>query len=287
MARDGADKRTRVLVVEDIETLRESYMLNLELEGEFRVHGARDLQEAITALARCTYHVALVDIMLAGESDESNRDGVTVLERIRDLGEGTQAVALSGQRHTQLAAQIVRDYGAFDYLDKNEVSQVGFAAIAAKVTAAATASPVGAVPSWDAIAATLGDGRSEAVFVSELMGELKFKGGAATLTSVLPAAAQHLAPLAPATTGGGVSLDPAQGTFHGSFWSKGQGCAIDFAIGRTADAPQVGDADASSDLLVARDKAGLSVRVVRLSDCSRDAFRMRDLETFTPRPDNR
>jgi len=125
MGNDSLDKRTRVLVVEDVDTMRKMLVRSFLLRGHYRVDEAADLDEAMHALETCTYQVALVDIMLAGAMDTANRDGSKVLEKIRDLEEGTRAIVLSGQDQPQLARDFLKEFGAADYIAKSEPGRSG------------------------------------------------------------------------------------------------------------------------------------------------------------------
>ena len=273
MARESADKRVRVLVVEDIETTRSMYVRNLELRGDYHVDTAADLDEATAALDAFTYHVALVDIMLAGAKDTANRDGTKVLERIRDLDEGTRAVVLSAQKETQQVREFIKEYEAFDYLDKDALLEAGIGKMIEYVATAAGDSKVGTEPSWDAVVAALAGDRDEPAFVSEAMSSLKFGGGFENLKRTLTAAVRHLLPLAPAREGAtGLALDESTGSLEARFWSKGQGCAIEFVLsGKDGDGPSQGAA-AGDAALVEREKGGLSVVVTRLAEEPREGF---------------
>jgi CheY-like chemotaxis protein len=274
--RDAVDRRTRVLVVEDIDTLRDSYVLNLELEKRYRVDSAADLLEATAAVASCTYHVALVDIMLAGEKDVANRDGVKVLERIRELNEGTKPIVLSIQPHPQLVADLLQDYGAYGYLDKDAVRQGGgFGKVVALVDKATDASPVGIVPTWNAVVQNLLAGQAdEGTFVSEAMDRLQFKGGFENLRETLVSAMRYFLPLLPPTKDrGGLAYDVDNGAFGGRFWSKGQGCAVEVALtgGQQASAEAIGGQH-SGGVLLAQEKAQLAIRVEQLPQAARQEF---------------
>lgn len=263
MAQDAIDKRTRVLVVEDIAELRDSYVLNLELEQRYRVDGAADLVAATEAITNCTYHVALVDIMLAGEKDVANRDGIKVLERIRGLNEGTRPVVLSIQPHRQLIRDLLIEYDAYDYLDKDAVRAAGFPMIVETINRATEASLVGGVPTWDAAVQSLTAGeRGEGQLVSDAMGRLQFKGGFENLRGTLLMALRYFMPLLPARAEPrGLLFDSASGDFRGHFWSKGQRCAIDIVLSAGQRADGSGSSDPPSGALFAREKGGLVIRV--------------------------
>lgn len=273
MARESVDKRVRVLVVEDIETTRNMYVRNLELRGDYRVDTAADLAEATAALDTLTYHVALVDIMLAGAKDTANRDGTDVLGRIGELDEGTRAVVLSAQKEPQQVREFMKAHGAFDYLEKDDLLKAGIGKMIEYVAAAAAASPVGDEPAWDAVVGSLAGDRDEPAFVSEVMDRLKFKGGFENLQRTLTAAVRYMAPLAPVREGGGgLAFDEERGVMAARFWSKGQGCAIEFTLaGKQGGAP--GEGTGSRDgALMEREKGGLSLAIVRQADLPREAF---------------
>jgi CheY-like chemotaxis protein len=270
MARDSIDKRTRVLVVEDVETTRNMYIRALELRGDCRADGAADLREALDALDSCTYQVALVDIMLAGAQDTANRDGAKVLERIRDLSEGTRAIVLSGQDEPQLTRDFLMDYGAADYLAKNTLQETGIGKLIELVQREADAGSVGGEPSWDELVAALAGDRDEPMFVSDVMGKLRFKGGFENLRRNLAAAIRHLAPLLPQRgSGEGLAYDEAGNAFEGKFWSKGQACAIELRLTGDDGGPAAPPPDS---VMFEREKGGLRVHVTRLPEEPREAF---------------
>ncbi len=262
------DRRARVLVVEDIATLRESYVANLELEGEFRVDAARDLQSATDALERCAYHVAIVDIMLAGEKDVANRDGVHVLRRLQMLDEGTSALVLTAQEHPQLARDILKRYGAFDYLAKAVLQKDGMPALLEKVRSGVKESSAGAV-SWESAIDLLRGPRSEDELVADVMHRLQFKGGFENLNRTLVAALAHVAPLVPRRgNADGLTFDERDQVYRGTFWSKGQAASIELAIGGKDSSMATEDATT----LLERDKAGLHVRLLKADGLERPAF---------------
>jgi CheY-like chemotaxis protein len=261
------DKRTRVLIIEDIETTRKMYLRTLELHGDFRVEAATDLAGALKAIERCAYQVAVVDIMLAGAKDTANRDGIEVLKRLRDLGEGTQAIVLSGQNETQLVREFLKTYEALDYLDKDELSASGMSRLVDLVEAGVAASPLGRDPSWDAVVAALASEGDEPMFVAEVIGKLAFKGGFENLRRNLSAATKHLAPLLPPAGGnGGLRYDEERHGFVGRFWSRGQGQAVELAM---LDSQSSLDGE---EIVYEREKGGLKILVSFLPDTPREDF---------------
>ncbi len=273
MARNSVDKRARILVVEDIDTTRKAYVRNLKLEDGYRVDTAGDLAEATAAIDACTYHAALVDIMLAGEKDVANRDGVAVIQRLAALNEGTQAVVLSAQPEKQLIREFLKEYGAFDYLDKERLNDTGMDLMIEFVSNAIEASPVGNAPSWEAVVTALAGDRAEHEFVSQIMSGLSFGGGFENLTRSLGSTVRHLLPLLPPQARNtGLVLDHERAGFVAQYWSKGQGCAIEIGVfGKTGTRTErPGTLDDA--VLIRHEKAGLHVVVTRLPRASRDEY---------------
>jgi DNA-binding response OmpR family regulator len=67
--------KPRLLVVDDEETLRELYRLELGEDG-YEVHTAANAKEAITRLAAAKYELIILDIQMPGMS------GIDLLQRI-------------------------------------------------------------------------------------------------------------------------------------------------------------------------------------------------------------
>jgi CheY-like chemotaxis protein len=273
MARESADKRVRVLVVEDIDTTRNMYVRNLELHSDYRVEAAADLAEATEALDALTFHVAVVDIMLAGPKDTANRDGTKVLDRIRELDEGTRAVVLSAQEEPQQVREFMKQHDAFDYLEKDELLKTGIGKMLEYVSNAAEDSRVGCEPSWDTVVGALAGRREEPIFVSEVMGALKFGGGFENLQRTLTAVVRYLAPLVPALDGDrGLVFDEERGVLAARYWSKGQGCAIEFVVSGRESEGRAEGASSQDGALTEREKGGLRVAALRRDDSSREEY---------------
>jgi CheY-like chemotaxis protein len=265
------DNRQRLLLVEDVQATRESYIENLELTGKYRVDGAANLEEAFEATDKCAYHVALIDIMLAGPRDVANRDGVKIAERIQHLAEGTRVIMLSAQKaETEIVGNLIQEYGVFKYVDKRRIEEDGIAGLLEDVDRAAKASSV-ASPTWEMIAHVLAPTLSEPELVSDIITKLKFSGGIENLGRTLVHNARNLVPLLRCS-------DPAHGfafndqlnVFAGCYWSKGQGRAVEIAIGGKNSSDELqGD---SKEALLDREKGGLRLLVTARPELDRSAF---------------
>jgi CheY-like chemotaxis protein len=107
------DKKYKFLVVEDEDMQREAITMYLRNKGHL-VHDAANLSSAVAYLNRRTYHVALIDIMLAGMEDQANRDGLKVLDKLNELNEGTIPIIMSVQSDTELSAAVGKKYSNMD-----------------------------------------------------------------------------------------------------------------------------------------------------------------------------
>jgi CheY-like chemotaxis protein len=269
------DKRPRILVVEDDESARGRVAAVLRRE-DVRVETCGSLADASALIDIIRFDVALIDIMLGGPHDRANRDGVEVLTRIRAAGEGTKTYMLSGQSDPELVADIWQERGADGYLSKDKVSREGPTYYLKKIREALDALQLPAqARDWSALARALAPEVSEAELVHDLLRGAAFSGGLPVLRSMLFDAVKWLVPLLPARDAASRGLRAASpGVFRGTYWSKGQGCAVELILrGTNAEA---GDPDPGSgpspEFLHQHTKGGLTVAVVALPERARAEF---------------
>jgi CheY-like chemotaxis protein len=266
------DTRPRILIVEDIADMREAYLARFELEGAYQADGVQDLESARNAMTLKTYDVAVVDIMLAGEDELANRDGVKVVELLRDQGEGTIPIVVSAQKEVELVRDLWQEHGAYDYVPKEVVERDGTVVLLNAVRKALSASKRGEVE-WEDIVAALAGGRLEREFVSAIQSKLDFRGGFGNLERTLVSVIQHFLPLLKLENDdGGVRFDPRDGGFRGTYWSKGAGRAVEVFIGgKRVTGAEPGDANPGR-VLMERTRGGLQVVVSAADEYLRDAF---------------
>lgn len=267
------DKRARILVVEDIENARETWIDTLTRE-RFWAEGAANLKEALDALDRSTFDVVLVDIMLNGPNDASNRDGIEVLRRIKSSGEPTRAFVLSGADNDMpLVRNAILDFDAKDFLFKRDVTAKTEKALIAKLRAAARAA---AKPmNWRGTVSGLVGEMDEATFVHRLQRGMQFTGGFDVLRKAIMDATSEVMPLLqPAHRSAAQFRGPNGEIFVGTYWSKGQGCAVEIVIyGRGSDHGEIRKEHGVGDdnCLYGRSKAGLSILIAR-TEAPRSSF---------------
>lgn len=268
------DKRPRILVVEDDESARGRVAAVLRRE-DVRVEACGSLAEATVLIDNIRFDVALIDIMLDGPHDRANRDGVDVLLRIKATGEGTTTFVLSGQSDPKLAADILQDHGADGYLSKGQVAREGPPYYLKKIRDALGAmQPLKQARDWTALTGALAPDMSEADLVHEILSGAAFTGGLPVLQSMLFDAGKWLVPLLAARDPASRGLrETSQGFFRGTYWSRGQGCAVELVLhGNNAKAGDYGLASGSPQLLHERTKGGLTLAVRALPERSRAEF---------------
>src|SRR3712207_636339 len=104
-------RRLRVLLVDDEDVVHWGFRMLLSGETWVeRFHAAHTPAQAYELAQRYEPHVAMVDLMLAGES------GADVCERIRELSPTTRVLLMSGVE--RISAQSARAVGASGFVPK-------------------------------------------------------------------------------------------------------------------------------------------------------------------------
>lgn len=86
---------------------------------------AQNLPEAEGRLRTSVYRLAVVDLSLAG-SDHHNRDGLRILDAVRQYQPGCVAVLLTGFANVELAVSALQKHGAYTCLRKESFRRVEF-----------------------------------------------------------------------------------------------------------------------------------------------------------------
>ncbi|MHB8988901.1 MAG: sigma-54 dependent transcriptional regulator [Desulfobulbia bacterium] len=102
---------TRILVVDDEESLRLTFQMFLGREGYGPVLTASTFEEALALIEQQTFDLIISDIVMEGAS------GIDLLRRVRELGLECPVVMVTGYPNINTASEAVR-LGAFDYLAK-------------------------------------------------------------------------------------------------------------------------------------------------------------------------
>ena len=231
--------KQRILVVENLDDLRKQYITGLKLAG-FAVDGAGSLQEALGLIDARTYHVALVDLMLRDPDDCSSMEGREVLKRLKELGEGTQRIVLSGQDEPQMAVDTIKEDGAFYYVAKSKLLENGMGYLVELVSKVLESTKIKKYGGADNIFPVLAGTVQTVIWVDRCLRILKPKGGYAGLESFFTGFCDPMVPLMPQR---GVSqplvVHEERRLASGRFWSKGLGLPVELAACRAEKASEL------------------------------------------------
>jgi len=102
---------SKILIIDDEESIRQTFNIFLKAEGYKFVKTAATPQEALEEISHSEYDLIISDIVLVGHS------GTDLLKRIRELGIKCPVVMITGFPNLNTAAKSIR-YCAYDYISK-------------------------------------------------------------------------------------------------------------------------------------------------------------------------
>ena len=108
---NNLEQGTAILVIDDEESLRNTFQFFLQNQGYQPVVTAATYEEACQAINECRFDLIISDIVLGGNT------GIDVLKRVREIGLSCPVVMITGYPTVETAAEAVR-LGAFDYIPK-------------------------------------------------------------------------------------------------------------------------------------------------------------------------
>jgi len=102
--------KNRILIVDDDETVRQSYLRSLESISN-NIEAASDGEEALQTMEQKPFDVVLLDMRMPGQ------DGLSVLRTIKQKWPESEVVIITGYPTVASAKEAVR-LGAYDYVAK-------------------------------------------------------------------------------------------------------------------------------------------------------------------------
>jgi DNA-binding NtrC family response regulator len=103
-------EKNRILIVDDDETVRRSYLRSLE-SISCNIEAASDGEQALQTMEAKPFDVVLLDMRMPGP------DGLTVLRTIKQKWPESEVVIITGYPTVASAKEAVR-LGAYDYISK-------------------------------------------------------------------------------------------------------------------------------------------------------------------------
>jgi ActR/RegA family two-component response regulator len=270
-----------LLVVEDDQEWCENYVRAAKTEGFDSIKIAQNLRQAEALIDQMQFAVAFIDIGL-NITDDRNVDGIRVMGKIRDSGDQTSIIVVTGRSGRDvlpIARNVLKEYNALDIVGKadakpqeiRDLLRVGLGEFIEKNAAeGVTAEDVlrGGTPRlhWD----------------SQMLKATDVQNGVQGLRNFLATLLGEFLPLVASNESEPVTLDSTNGLAHGIYWSRATGRAVVVFYGRRSAAGGVVDEAKSSGLLLGRyhvDKLltrssahGLTGAVFALQDTPRESF---------------
>jgi DNA-binding NtrC family response regulator len=117
--------RGKILIVEDFADWRELLQGLLQREG-YDVRSTTTLQEARDQIEQAgDLDLAILDIRLV-ETDETNQDGMVLLDELRIRHSLTQVIMITGHGTMESQRKAFREYHAFDFFRKEQFDSEEF-----------------------------------------------------------------------------------------------------------------------------------------------------------------
>jgi ActR/RegA family two-component response regulator len=265
-----------VLIVEDEKDWRDIYLRNSQPQHSGVLREAANLAEALTAIEEMAFAVAFVDIRLDKEDDE-NTEGLQVLERLRHTRDHTSAIMLTGHGTVGITRDALKDFDAYEALEKRAVDPQDIQALILEATdarnrVARVEEPVapevlrGRRTVWD--------------WDSEMLQVTGGKGGADGLYRFLEHLTDSFLPLVAGAEEDLMKRDEESGLALGAFWSRAVGQAVVIAFGQSEPLDAALESGVLArfaggplgDVLHERRKGGLGGAVVASPDRPRSTF---------------
>ncbi|MBL61437.1 MAG: sigma-54-dependent Fis family transcriptional regulator [Candidatus Pelagibacter sp.] len=102
----------KILIVDDEKDIR-FILAEILTENKYFVYTAGTIKEAETYIKKNTFDIALLDVLL----DEKSRDGLFLLNLIKNKNKDLPVIMMSGHANIQIAVNSVKE-GAFEFLEK-------------------------------------------------------------------------------------------------------------------------------------------------------------------------
>jgi ActR/RegA family two-component response regulator len=269
-----------LLIVEDNKEWCDSYARAASREGFDSIKIAEDLARAIRFIDEMQFAVAFIDIAL-NHTDDRNSDGIRVMEKIREAGDPTSIVVVTG-RSGRDVLPITRDalkkYGAFDIAQKSEIEPQDIRRLLGtgldayrQENVSGDVSPVDALRGID----------PARFWEDRMLRSIRVRDGVAGLKKFLGQLLNQYLPLLPPRDNQPASVDSETGLAHGALWSRGSGQALAIAFGHDS-VPEESLRPDSSGVLLGKYRVGSLLRnptahgltgaVFELQDSGREMF---------------
>jgi ActR/RegA family two-component response regulator len=261
----------KVLIVEDEDHWHGIYEEAVEAQGsEPSVRMAKDLLSAERLIDAVKFAVAFVDVSL-DPHDGRNADGLKVMKKIRDVGDETSIVVVtgrSGQDVLPITRNAIKDYGAYDTVGKSRVTPKDITKLLeGGLEAYRQATVAGRKDARDALRGGLRPEKWD----DEVMRATHFRGDAGSFYDFLRDLLGEFLPLVARDGGGQAVIDPATGLVLGEYWSRAIGAAVLICFGAAEPFDEAADGDDGAAGQFGRYQVGRRIKEVRYSKKQSDS----------------
>lgn len=280
-----------LLIVEDNKEWCDSYARAASREGFDSIKIAVDLARARRLIDEMQFAVAFIDIALNG-ADDRNIDGMQVMEKIREAGDPTSIVVVtgrSGRDVLHITRDAIKKYGALDIVGKQTIEPqdirrllgTGLDAYRREIVSE-DLTPVDALRGLE----------PTRFWEDRMLRSIRVRDGVAGLKKFLGQLLNQYLPLLPPRDNEPVSVDIGTGLAHGALWSRGSGRALAIVFGHDSVQEESLRPDSAGvllgkyrvgSLLKSPAAHGLTGAVFELQDSSRDMFDARARAGQPPR----
>jgi len=216
----------RALAVED----NSAWLTQIEsalIDSGFEVDKAIDYRSAISLISDRFYYFVAADLAL-DRLDELNRDGMKILSKLSELGEGTVYVLLSAYGKMEAGQEATR-LGALSVIDKSPELRIILRELARKTLATQKVDlPKKYKYGTEFLSAT----EASLVWTDRALRTLKPKGGIKTLDKLISAVLRGFGPLVHSNSDPIAAIDENVGVITGKYWSKMLAVPIVLMLGR-------------------------------------------------------
>ena len=213
--------RTNFLIVEDDPDWCDAYSRAAAKEGITKVWSADNLADAAKLIDNMRFAVAFVDIGLSVKND-GNIDGLRVMEKIRDAGDQTSIVVITG-RSGRDVLPITRDaimkYRVHEITSKPIEPKYLRQLVRSGLDAYSTTTP----PAPSAARDALRGSTPEWEWDDRMLRETRAQDGISGFYRFLNRLVGEFLPLIPPKSGEAVGQDPATKVMYGRYWSRSIG----------------------------------------------------------------
>ena len=220
-----------VLIVEDEEEWSGIFMRAVDAEGPHRmVKVARDVLGAKQLIDGTEFALAIVDVGL-DVNDDRNIDGLHVMGKIRDVGDKTSILVVtgrSGQDALQVARDAIKEYQAYDTIGKSSVVPSKLRDLVRQgLKDYRDAAVPGRTDAREAIRGRM----NPVAWDDQVMREIGFHGDVVGFYGFLDGLFGEYLPLSPKNQDRPVKADYESGFLLGEFWSRAIGAAVFICFG--------------------------------------------------------